>query len=424
MAAACGEDGGRPTSPEVGDRPPDEAAAAGDFDPREMVVRLAPGADVERLNVYYGTWTIGSLEAERVYLLNCPEGKTVTELAPLMAGNPGVELVEPNYRLQAPEAEGRRSGSIAFADNGRGAEVVTDQSALLRIRAAQAQAFGRGRGVTVAVLDTGVDAAHPLLVGRLAPGGADFVDGDGDPADAPDGVDSDLDGQADEAVGHGTAVAGLVLSVAPEATVLPIRVLDSDGVGTTFGVARGIDLARRRDADVLNMSFGMGRLSRLVVELLDEAHERGGTLIASAGNRNVGAPPQFPAGHPGVLGVAATDSLDRKADFSNFGPWISVSAPGVGLVTPAPGASFAVWSGTSFAAALVSGEAALLLSTSEPGREPQLPRAIREGVVPLDQTDPAFGEALGSGRIDILAAVMHRVGSSADVLPSRPRSDE
>jgi hypothetical protein len=93
----------------------------------------------------------------------------------------------------------------------------------------------------------------------------------------------------------------------------------------------------------------------------------------------------------------------------------------VGLVTPAPGASFAVWSGTSFAAALVSGEAALLLSTSGRGREPQLPRAIREGVVPLDQTDPAFGEVLGSGRIDILAAVMHRVGSSTD---TRPRNDE
>jgi subtilisin family serine protease len=237
-----------------------------------------------------------------------------------MAGNPDVELVEPNYRLQAPEAEGRHSGSIAFADNGRGTAAVIDQSALLRIRAVQAQAFGRGEGVTVAVLDTGIDVAHPLLAGRLAPGGADFVDGDGDPADAPDGIDSDGDGLADEAVGHGTAVAGLVLAVAPEATVLPIRVLDSDGIGTAFGVARGIDLARRRRADVLNMSFGMGRLSRLVVELLDEVHERGGTLIASAGNRNVGAPPQYPAGHPDVLGVAATDSLDRKADFSNFGP--------------------------------------------------------------------------------------------------------
>jgi subtilisin family serine protease len=95
----------------------------------------------------------------------------------------------------------------------------------------------------------------------------------------------------------------------------------------------------------------------------------------------------------------------------------------VGLVTPAPGASFAVWSGTSFAAALVSGEAALLLSASGPGSEPQLPRVIREGVVPLDQTDPAFGEALGSGRIDILAAVMHRAGSPAYTQPSRPRNE-
>ena len=95
----------------------------------------------------------------------------------------------------------------------------------------------------------------------------------------------------------------------------------------------------------------------------------------------------------------------------------------MGLVTPAPGATFAVWSGTSFAAALVSGEAALLLSTSGPGNASQLPRTIREGVVPLDQTDPAFGEELGSGRIDILAAVLQRVGGPTGGRASRSGVD-
>jgi thermitase len=269
----------------------------------------------------------------------------------------------------------------------------------------------------VAVLDTGVDTRHPLLAGHVAPGGADFVDGDGDPSDRPDGRDSDGDGLTDEAVGHGTAVAGLVLSVAPDAMILPIRILDSDGVGTAFGVALGIELALRWGAGVVNMSFGMSSLSRVVRELLEDTHDRGGLLVASAGNRAIGDPPQYPAGVPVVLGVAATDSLDRKADFSNFGPWVSVSAPGVGLVTPGPGGSFAIWSGTSFSAALVSGEAALLLSAPGLGGGKLLPRTIREGVLPLDRVDPTFGHVLGSGRIDVLAAVLRRIGRSTDLGP-------
>ncbi len=404
-----------PLAPPANDKP---------YSPNEVLVRVTPGTAIDELNHYYGTWTAGSLDSERVYLLGCPTGKTADELLPLMAVNPQVEVAEPNYWQETPEAAARTTSSMTFADSRQGEAAFADQDALRRIRAFEAQAFASGVGVIVAVLDTGVDARHPLLAGHLAPGGADLVDGDGDPSDLPDGRDSDGDGLTDEAVGHGTAVAGLVLSVAPRATILPIRILDSDGVGTAFGVVLGIELALRRGADVVNMSFGMSSVSRIVRDQLEEAHDHGGLLVASAGNRNLEDPPQYPAGVPVVLGVASTDSLDRKADFSNFGPWISVSAPGVGLVTPAPDGTFAVWSGTSFSAALVSGEAALLLSASSSGEGRQLPLTIREGVVPLDRADPTFGRALGSGRIDILAAILQQIGRSTHPGPARPRGWE
>jgi subtilisin family serine protease len=417
MPAGCADDS-RTSLTQPGDAggETDGSMGAGTFDRGEVLVRTAPGVDVEELNGYYGTWTGGQLEPERVYLLECPRGKTVDDLLPEMSRNPRVEAAEPNYRMQAPEAEGRRSGSIAFADNDRGTTAVADQSALLRIRAAEAQAYARGSGVLVAVLDTGVDARHPLLASRLAPGGADFVDGDEDPTDVPDGKDSDGDGLVDEAFGHGTAVAGLILSVAPEARILPIRILDSDGIGTAFDVARGISLADSRGADVVNMSFGMGRPSRIVSDLIDRVHDRGAIVIASAGNRNVGEPPQVPGGSPLVIGVAATDSLDRKADFSNFGSWVSVSAPGVGLLSPAPHGRYALWSGTSFSAALVSGEAALLMSSSAAEDGAHLPRTIRDTAVPLAEVDPAFGSQLGAGRIDVLSAVRANGGiGDADI---------
>lgn len=369
------------------------------YDSAEIIVRLAPGVTIEELYDAYDTDVLAAAGDGRTFLVHCPYGRMAADLIPEMRLGTLVEAAEVNPVVEYPEAE-RTETSMTFADGDSGKAAYADQNVFGRIRSRAAWQFGRGDGVTVAILDTGVDATHPRLSGRIHPGAADLVDGDDTPEDAPDGIDSDADGDVDEAVGHGTFVAGLVLSVAPAATILPIRVLDSDGIGTVFDVLRGIELAKDKGARVVNMSLGMAGFSAILRDALEAA--AGGTiLVASAGN-GASVEPRQPARSQYVIGVAATDSLDQKADFSNFGGWVDMSAPGVGLVSLFPDRSFATWSGTSFAAALVSGAAAVLASDDlgDIGSQ-RLETFLLEEAEPLD---PVFGRLLGTGRLDVLAA--------------------
>jgi subtilisin family serine protease len=369
------------------------------FDRQEVLVRFLPGADLPAFHARHGTRTIASVTSERVHLLALPEGSDVTDLLPTLRMDPAIAAVAPNGVLDAPETETEGRSTMAFADPSLNGSDYTDQTALERMRVSEAWEAGRGSGVIVAVLDTGVDPTHPLLAGRLAPGGADLVDGDSDPWEEADGIDSDGDGATDEAMGHGTFVAGLVLSVAPESRILPIRVLDSDGVGTAFQVAAGLEAARRGGARVVNLSLGMTEEADVVEDLIDEMEDEGVVFVASAGNRGSDRR-QFPAGAGDVIGVAAVDLNDRRAEFSNFGSWVSASAPGVGLVSLLPEGALGTWSGTSFAAALASGEAALLIGLAPAARSDDILDAILDSAIRL--SDSALD---GAGRLDARAAV-------------------
>lgn len=371
-------------------------------DGRHVLVRLAPGVTIERINRRYGTRTVERLASFPVFLLRVSAGETAKDLLAAMALDVDLEVAEPNRAFENPEAQ---EISQTFADPALGAGDFLDQNALARIRAPQAQALANGRGVIVAVLDTGVDLQHPRLAGRIALGGVDLVDGDADPDDTRDGIDSDRDGLVDEAVGHGTFVSGLILAVAPRASILPVRILDSDGIGTAFDLARGIEIAHRRGARVVNMSLGMNVPSHVVDGLIGDLKNRDVVFVASAGNQHAEDPQQFPARDSHVIGTVATDRNDRKANFSNFGSWTDVSAPGKGLVSLFPRRAFATWSGTSFAAALVSGEAALVVSARPAADHNDVVDAILESADPIDHLNPAFDDEIGSGRIDVLGAV-------------------
>ena len=138
--------------------------------------------------------------------------------------------------------------------------------------------------------------------------------------------------------------------------------------------------------------------SSVIDGLMGRLRNEGVVFVASAGN-DASPEQQFPAQDSHVMGVGATDPMDRKASFSNFGSWVDVAAPGVGLVSTFPPSGFARWSGTSFSSAFVSGAAALLLSV-RPGADPDdIADAIEDGATPLNAFD------LASGRLDVLAAV-------------------
>ena len=199
------------------------------------------------------------------------------------------------------------------------------------------------------------------------------------------------------AFGHGTMVAGIVHLVAPRAQILPLKAFNADGTGYTSDAIRAIYWAVKSNAHVLNMSFSLDTQSPLVQDALTYAKNT--VLVASIGNDNSKVDKNYPASYGKVLGIAATDLNDRKTAFSNYGPVADVSAPGEGLISAYPGGLYAVWSGTSAASALVSGESALLLSRKD-WKSDELIKRLIDSVDPLhDRYD------LGKGRINLKSAL-------------------
>ena len=283
-------------------------------------------------------------------------------LAKRLTASPQVEYAEPNR----PDGLLDGLGLHAWPD-GAPSVVGTDtalwsgQPAAGALRLGAAHSVSTGRGITVAVLDTGVDARHPALAGKVLTG-YDYLDGDADTSDTATGSDSSGNGVPDEAVGHGTVVAGTVGLVAPDARILPYRVLDSDGTGTTYAAASAIFAATKAGARVINLSFGLtdGTSSRALADAVAYATGRGIVVVAAAGNTGR-AVKTYPAALPGVLSVSAlASSGSALATFSTFGSWVKVAAPGQDVVGPVPGGGFARWSGTSIAAPIVAGQAALV----------------------------------------------------------------
>jgi subtilisin family serine protease len=253
-------------------------------------------------------------------------------------------------------------------------------------------------------VDTGVVANHPLLAGRIAPGGRDFVDGDDDPAEERNFLDDDRDGRIDEGFGHGTFVASLVLAMAPGARVLPIRALDTDAAGTASTVAQAIAWAVAQGADVVNLSAGLLVDLKMITQAVESAREAGVLVIAAAGNRASSV--DFPAMLSETEAVTATDLADRKAGFASYGSAVDLCAPGVDLLGAHPlgPQGTARWSGTSFSTALVSGAFALLRERHPSFTAQELLQRLESTAVPVDSMNPAFQGGLGEGRIDVDAA--------------------
>ncbi len=345
----------------------DVAAAHPPTPPGEMVIKVRGNADLEAiLALVEGTVLDTVLGSRGIFLIGVPEGdgdwhSRADKVAKALMKSPGVVYAEQNYDAELVDADRFHywpSGSapLAAAD----AEERRSQPAAEQLNLSEVHAVASGAGVTVAVLDTGVDLDHPDLAGRLLPG-YDYVDDDPAPDDLGDGLDNDLDGRIDEGVGHGTHSAGLVSLVAPDATILPMRVLDSEGQGSLFTTAEAIIDATRAGAHVINLSFGTdGRIeSRVVKDALKEAKQAGVTIVAAAGNDASGQK-HYPAADKDVLSVGALDAEGTgMAAFSNRGKWVTVAAPGTDLVSTVPD-GYGRWSGTSMASPLVAGEVALI----------------------------------------------------------------
>lgn len=253
-----------------------------------------------------------------------------------------------------------------------------------------------GDGAVVAVLDTGLDLAHPAFRDRLTPPSSwyDFVDDDLVPQEA-----------VGAAYGHGTAVANVVLQVAPKARVLPLRVLGADGSGNPGDVAAAVDRAVALGADVIQLSLGTPEPDAALEQAVEVAAAAGVYVVASAGNSD--ANPTYPAfsalqATPAgmmTVGVGSVDLNDVKSWFSNFVPDNDPAADGLEMVSfgedvvaAAPGNRVASWDGTSVAAPMVAG--AIALAVGE-GAETLYPRQLGAEVVDESLEIDASGTSRG-----------------------------
>ncbi len=262
-------------------------------------------------------------------------------------------------------------------------------------------------GVTVAVVDSGVQSTHPDLAGRVLPG-YDYVNNDSDPSDDN---------------GHGTAVAGVaaakgndgigVAGAAWNVSILPVKVMSASGSGSHSAIANGINYSADRGARIINLSLGGTSSSRTLQSAVNYAWNKNCVLIAAAGNNGTSTA-VYPAAYSNVVAVSATTSADTMASFSSYGSFVDLSAPGQDITTTWPGGGYVTISGTSFSSPLTAGVAALALSVNPALSNSQVSSLLTSNADDLGAA--GYDIYFGAGRVNAARVV-------AAAVPPPPSGD-
>jgi type VII secretion-associated serine protease mycosin len=250
-----------------------------------------------------------------------------------------------------------------------------------------------GKGVRVAVIDTGVDTKHPQLRPAVDAGSGtnllpkDLKDENGNK------IERGKENGTTDTVGHGTKVAGIIaarpakgtgfVGLAPDATIIPIQQNDADGHGTAETLARAIDYAVDQEASVINISQDTANAvepTALLKKAVDRALAEEVVIVASAGNDGLGGNVKktYPASYDGVLAVASSDRNNERAAFSQSGDFVGIAAPGVDIITTVPGGGHCADNGTSFSAPYVAAVAALVKSKHKDWEQEQIVAQLQQ----------------------------------------------
>lgn len=380
----------QPARRSTGNQP---AAAEQRFSNNEVIIELNGRPSQDEVDALAQRHQLNRVESQPMELTdstffrwNIPDGRNVREVIRQLGNDPAVRSVQPNYAFRLQQA----ATTVALTSGPSGDAA---QYTINKLKLQQAHNLARGDKVLVAVIDSGVDRRHPELRGVIE----DFFD---------------AIGKEGPPHSHGTGIAGAIASrarlmgVAPAARILAIRAFDPTDSGaesTSFLILKSIDKAVEQGARIINMSFA-GPHDPAIGRMLAAARAKGIVLIAAAGNAGPSSPPLFPAADPNVIAVTATDAEDKLFQASNRGKHIAIAAPGVDILLPAPGGSYQVQSGTSFAAAHISGVAALMLE-----RRPDLtPDAVRKVLLSTakDLGPRGKDDQFGAGLADAFTAIM------------------
>jgi thermitase len=384
-----------------------------------VMVRFRPGVSdyyVEALLASYGFPSISRIPGIGVYVVQTATGVSVMETLAMLRRNGDIELAQPDYRARLADIP-NDSYFASYQWNLLNRGIVLNISPTIQpqttagadIKATPAWDVAKGDpDVVIAVLDTGVDMAHPDLAPKIVFSGYDFVNDDDDATDDH---------------WHGTHVAGIAAADTDNATgiagvawnckILPVKVMDENGDGYYSWITEGIVWAADNGADVINLSLGGEVDDPFLEDACRYAYERGAVIAAAAGNEASAV--LYPAAYDAyVLAVAASDYNDTIADFSNYGPAVDVAAPGVYILSTAPQLYVGVGNppymfatGTSQATPHVSGMAALIVSA-----KPDLPPADVMNVIRYTADDinrashPGRDSYAGYGRINMERALV------------------
>ncbi|WP_231507841.1 S8 family serine peptidase [Bacillus sp. UNC41MFS5] len=349
----------------------------------ELIVKFAPDTtqtEREDLLKQVDVEEETPLGDEDFSLVKVRPGANLTTIAKQLLMSKQVALVEPNYKYKKAYLPKEPSYSRQWY--------------LTKLQLPKAWDKTKGSSkITVAVIDGGVQKDHPDLKGKIV-----------SPYNAVNGSSSYY---PDE---HATHVAGIIAGsinkfgiagIAPNVKIMPINVFQGDQASSDT-VIRAIYYAVAHHADVINMSLGDDSYSDLLESATKYARSKGVVLVAAAGNSSTYMP-MYPAASEGVLGVSATDRNDRIASFSNYGHYIDLAAPGVDIYSSIAGSTYASYDGTSMAAPMVSGIAALV-RTKNPFLSPsQVETILKKSTVDLGSR--GWDEDFGYGRIDAYKAV-------------------
>ncbi len=428
-------------------------AAAQDLDyvPGEVIVKLRGGQGASGAQRFMGkAVSAGGLKLQRSWAginmhkfsvrADAPP-KDVLAIVQELQGDPDVEFAEPNYYVRSQSTGVEREISAQEFEATGSSGSMSQTSAHIEAESAWTIMSPNAPVVTVAIIDTGIDYNHRVF----AASGAIWTN----PNEVPgNGIDDDRNGYVDDVRGwnfvantaspmdddgHGTHVAGIVLGVTqniranPISTakirLMPLKFLDSKGVGTTSDAIEAIYYAANNGAQVLNNSWGGGGFSQALIDAINYAYSRKAVFVAAAGNSssNNDASPTYPANYafPNLISVAATNDWDGLAGFSNFGKFtVHVGSPGVSILSTLPNDTFGYANGTSMATPFVAGVAALMLREAPAMNGYQIKNLILGGI---DNASSLANKVATSGRLNVHSSVERAKATSPD--PYMPAYD-
>jgi thermitase len=365
--------------------PPNSPTHVADFSSEQILVKFKPDValpEATQIHRQLGGQAKAAIPGVGVEVIKVPKGK-VKDKAKAYSSNPRVAYAEPDFLTQA----------LGSPDD----PYLSKQYGLTKVEAPEAWEVTAGSpSINIAILDTGVDLDYPDLAGKIV-SNINFSSG----------------ATVDDVHGHGTHVAGIaaamtnssvgVAGLGYSCSIMNVKVMGDNGGGTYSAIASGIIWAADNGAEVINMSLGGSGYSSTLEDAVDYAWSKGVVVVAAAGN-NGDTSPIYPAHCINCIAVAATDAIDERTSWSNYGDWVDVAAPGNCIYATLKDNSYGYKSGTSMASPHVAGLAGLVFTTlTDVDGNGYLNDEVRSRI---ESTCDDIGvEGIGAGRINAAQAV-------------------